>query len=168
MLRTAEDYELLMFYYRCVLYGRTCGTAHEAIQAAVIEAASLRSRICTKVKLICFVDTLMALTSVNVKPALLFSPLEEFQPSIMFTLCEGQLAARHHYAGFESLRRRWAAQTEVLLSHTQQFFCGGSCWAALLLTCDLQVSCVPKHSEAAHRAQLAALYSEQSNVSFRA
>lgn len=46
----------------------------------------------SKVKLICFVDTLMTLTSVNIKPALLFSLLEQAQAlarSIMLTIHEG-------------------------------------------------------------------------------
>ena len=41
-------------------------------QAEVVKRDLLRS----KVKLICFVDTLMTLTSVNIKPALFFSLLE--------------------------------------------------------------------------------------------
>lgn len=47
----------------------------------------------TKVKLICFVDTLMTLTSVNIKLALLFSLLEQTQAlarSIMLTMREGE------------------------------------------------------------------------------
>lgn len=57
-------------------------------KAQVVERDLLRS----KVKLICFVDTLMTLASVNIKPALLFSLLEQIQAlawSIMLTIHEG-------------------------------------------------------------------------------
>lgn len=50
----------------------------------------------SKVKLICFVDTLMTPTSVNIKPALLFSLLEQTQTlarSIMLTIHEGECVA---------------------------------------------------------------------------
>ena len=48
--------------------------------------------LCSKVKLICFVDKLMTLTSLNVKPALLFTLLEQSQAlarSIVLPLREG-------------------------------------------------------------------------------
>lgn len=48
---------------------------------------------CSKVKLICFVDKLMTLTSVNIKPALFSSLLEQTKTSarsIMQTIHEGE------------------------------------------------------------------------------
>ena len=78
-----------------------------------------------KVKLICFVDTLMTLTSVNIKPALYFSLLERTQASarsIMLTILEGRVCDRVH-GGFNMLAGGpWGEKLKGLLADGRPLF----------------------------------------------
>lgn len=78
-----------------------------------------------KVKLICFVDTLMTLTSVNIKPALHFSLLEQTQASarsIMLTILEGR-ACDCVRGGFNMLAGSpWGEKLNGLLTDGRPLF----------------------------------------------
>lgn len=97
-----------------------------------------------KVKLICFVDTLMTLTSVNIKPTLLFSLLEQTQAlarSIMLTIHGCATACSEALICWLQVleERSWAHFSQMDVQFSLRDPSWGS--TALLLACDLQVSC---------------------------
>lgn len=101
-----------------------------------------------KVKLICFVDTLMTLTSVNIKSALLFFLLGQIQAlarSIMLTIhewrvCDCVLPGIDTFALSPWGGNALLTDGRSSLKH-HRFPLGDPSWAALLLVCNLQVSC---------------------------
>lgn len=78
-----------------------------------------------KVKLICFVDTLMMLTSINIKPALLLSLLKQTQAlarSIMLTVHEGRVCDCELWGINTPALSPWGEMLKTLLTDGRSSF----------------------------------------------